>query len=347
MNYSLIHQIKNYSRKRSTPIKFNKLINYSNNYNNKILRTQFLHKELPIRISQRIIELNQLPYNLLKLNSMSKVYNLYNETFRKLIDFKLPKNLNESNKYSNILETIFKEHAAINNDIANALITYNNNYKMIKHEEEFINKILYNFYMSRLSIRFLIKQHLIINKNKNNLFGLINEKCNPYNLTQNIIMNIDQMSYIIYKKYPKIIINNDSYKGNFIYIDSHIEYIVTEILKNSVRSTMEFGYNSPKITIDIKLVKDELIIKISDNGLGFNRKKLNQLFNFTYSNALIDNYIDKKTIIAGYGHGLGLSRIYSRYFGGDLIIVPFEGVGCDVYIYLSKIDTSKENISIV
>lgn len=345
MNYSLIHQIKNYSRKKSTPIKFNKLINYSNNYNNKLLRTQFLHKELPIRISQRIIELNQLPFNLLKLNSMSKVYNLYNDTFRKLINFRLPKSIDESNKYSKLLDNIYKEHADINNDIANALILYNKNYKMTKYDEDFINKILYNFYMSRLSIRFLIKQHLIINKN--NLFGLINEKCNPYNLTKNIIMNIEQMSYIIYKRYPNITINNDSYEDNFIYIDSHIEYIVTEILKNSVRSTMEFGHNTSNINIDIKLVKNELIIKISDNGLGFNRKKLNQLFNFTYSNALIDNYIDKKTIIAGYGHGLGLSRIYSRYFGGDLIIVPFEGVGCDVYIYLSKIDTSKENISIV
>ena len=116
INYSLIHQIKNFSRKKSTPIKFNKLINYSKNKNkNKLLRTQFLYKELPIRISQRIIELNQLPYNLLKLNSMSKVYNLYNETFRKLIDFKFPENINESNKYSYLLDTIFEEHAYINN----------------------------------------------------------------------------------------------------------------------------------------------------------------------------------------------------------------------------------------
>tara|TARA_B100001758_G_C18013923_1_gene404523 strand:- start:222 stop:560 length:339 start_codon:yes stop_codon:yes gene_type:complete len=107
---------------------------------------------------------------------------------------------------------------------------------------------------------------------------------------------------------------------------------------------MENNQEKTLITIDIKNGKQDLIIKISDLGLGFDRKLVNKIFNFTYTTANIENYIDKRSIIAGYGHGLGLSRIYANYFGGDLTIVPFEGVGTDAYIYLNRFGNCEENI---
>lgn len=77
-----------------------------------------------------------------------------------------------------------------------------------------------------------------------------------------------------------------------------------------------------------------LASQISDEGGGIPRSGLPRIFTYLYSTA--KNPLDEHAIIegpsdgvtmAGYGYGLPISRLYARYFGGDLQIISMEGYG--------------------
>ncbi|CAI5507782.1 unnamed protein product [Closterium sp. Naga37s-1] len=48
------------------------------------------------------------------------------------------------------------------------------------------------------------------------------------------------------------------------------------------------------------------------------------------------------SVIAGYGYGLPIARLYARYFGGDLQIFSMEGYGTDAYLHLNRLSNVQE-----
>lgn len=43
-----------------------------------------------------------------------------------------------------------------------------------------------------------------------------------------------------------------------------------------------------------------------------------------------------------YGYGLPISRLYARYFGGDLAIISMENYGTDAYLHLNRLGNVQE-----
>jgi len=48
--------------------------------------------------------------------------------------------------------------------------------------------------------------------------------------------------------------------------------------------------------------------------------------------------------MAGFAHGLPLSRIYARAFGGDLHVMSMQGHGTDVYIHINKMGNREVSV---
>lgn len=76
----------------------------------------------------------------------------------------------------------------------------------------------------------------------------------------------------------------------------------------------------------------DITIKISDEGGGIPRSAIPLVWTYMYttveSTPPIDpdfNKSDFKAPMAGFGYGLPISRLYARYFGGDLKLISMEG----------------------
>lgn len=69
---------------------------------------------------------------------------------------------------------------------------------------------------------------------------------------------------------------------------------------------------------------------MTDEGGGIPRSASSQLFKYMYSTAPQPSKSDAHTVpLAGYGYGLPISRLYARYFQGDLALLSCDGQGTD------------------
>lgn len=77
------------------------------------------------------------------------------------------------------------------------------------------------------------------------------------------------------------------------------------------------------------------LLQVSDEGGGIPRRGLSRIFTYLYTTAqspleeMAKTGADGPTVLAGYGYGLPVSKLYARYFGGDLQIISMEGYGTD------------------
>lgn len=128
-----------------------------------------------------------------------------------------------------------------------------------------------------------------------------------------------------------------------------------ELLKNSLRAVVErYGVDNedqfPPVKVIVVEGGEDITIKISDEGGGIPRSALPMIWTYLYTTMsdegledTIQEGIQGHTVpMAGFGYGLPLSRLYARYFGGDLRLISMEGHGTDVYISLNKLSSSRE-----
>ena len=76
---------------------------------------------------------------------------------------------------------------------------------------------------------------------------------------------------------------------------------------------------------------------MSDRGGGIPRSQTDQLFKYMFSTAPQPSNDPHNVPLAGYGYGLPLSRLYARYFHGDLMLLSCDGYGTDTIIYLKVV----------
>lgn len=140
------------------------------------------------------------------------------------------------------------------------------------------------------------------------------------------------------------------------------DYIMLELLKNSMRASVEFhgidaDFPPIKVVIADGAENEDVVIKVSDEGGGISRSNMKKIWSYLFTTAdpsvqetmvgesnAVDHGTDSP--LAGLGYGLPISRSYARYFGGDLSIMSMEGHGTDAFVYLARLGNTKEPLPI-
>jgi pyruvate dehydrogenase kinase 2/3/4 len=218
-----------------------------------------------------------------------------------------------------------------------------------------IREFLDRFYMSRIGIRMLIGQHIAMHDgSRPGYAGLICERCSPAEVAREATTSAQNLCLLHYTAAPEVVVRGNT-DLTFTYIPSHLDHMLFELLKNSMRAVVEnHGVECstwPPIRIVIAEGHEDVTIKVSDEGGGIPRSGVSRIWTYLYTTAAAPNldpgspyYNDFQAPLAGLGYGLPISRLYARYFGGDLQVISMEGYGTDAYLHLKRLGNAEESL---
>uniref|UniRef100_A0A8C4DWP2 Protein-serine/threonine kinase n=1 Tax=Dicentrarchus labrax TaxID=13489 RepID=A0A8C4DWP2_DICLA len=316
----------------------------------------FLRQELPVRLSNIMKEINLLPDRLLATPSVHLVQSWYIQSLMEILEFldKNPDDQSVLETFVEVLEDIRNRHNEVVPTMAQGIIEYKDAFG--QHDTVTDHNIQYfldRFYTSRISIRMLINQHtLVFNGNINpahpNTIGCIDSKCDVTEVARDAYESAKLLCEQYYLGAPELELRqmnaNDIRESIHIsYIPSHLYHMLFELFKNAMRATIETHEASrtlPPIKVMVALGGEDLSIKMSDRGGGVPFRKTERLFSYMYSTAPRPSIGDRhRAPLAGFGYGLPISRLYARYFQGDLQLYSMEGYGTDAVIQLKALST--------
>ncbi|XP_065143565.1 pyruvate dehydrogenase kinase, isozyme 3b [Paramisgurnus dabryanus] len=351
------HKIDFYSRFSPSPMSIKQFLDFGRENACEKTSYMFLRKELAVRLANTMREVTLLPANILSQPSVKLVQSWYSQSFQELLKYekRSPEDPHTLNDFLDILIKIRNRHNDVVPTMAQGVIEYKEKFGFDPFVSSNVQYFLDRFYTSRISYRMLINQHTLLFGDAACLaqpkhIGSIDPTCNVAEVVKDAYETAKMLCEQYYMMAPKLEITEINSKTpqkpiQVVYVPSHLFHMLFELFKNSMRATVELYGDSneglPPVNALVTLGKEDLSIKISDHGGGVPLRKIDRLFNYMYSTAPTPRLDPTQTAVplAGFGYGLPISRLYARYFQGDLKLYSIEGVGTDAVIYLKAVSS--------
>lgn len=267
MNINSFHSSANNSRNGRPPLSEAALLASAN----------FTLDLLPIRLAHRIQSLRNLPFIVVSNPNISKIYGNYLHSLSTLLPYnsKTISSLAEEKQFTQVLTDLVHTHADTIPTLAKGFLECR---KYINPEE--VTTFLDEHLRARIGTRLIAEQHITLhgsslpylNQPKGSpppppspYIGVIDTALQP---AQTINQCGDFVSEICELKYgvrPTWIIDGEP-STTFAYVPVHLEYIITELLKNAFRATVESGRSHEPVIITIAAEPESRSTK-SEDGL--------------------------------------------------------------------------------
>ncbi|KDR81401.1 hypothetical protein GALMADRAFT_239278 [Galerina marginata CBS 339.88] len=260
--------------------------------------------ELPRRLARRVRSLESLPFIVGTNPYVAKTLNAFKDSFRWLSTHPPVINLQENVEFVEKLTALVQKHA---NDIPTMAKGFQecSRYMSPKQISDFLDGAIRN----RISVRLIAEQHIAVSqalnspRNSSAYVGVVNMKCSPSSMISMCGSFVTELCEATLGASPAIVV--DGYAdATFAYVPVHLEYILTEILKNSFRATVEHhiklrttGHSPlPPVTITISPPTSSLqngsnspstylSMRIRDQGGGVLPSNMARIFSYAFTTA--------------------------------------------------------------
>ncbi|XP_076858899.1 pyruvate dehydrogenase (acetyl-transferring) kinase isozyme 1, mitochondrial [Brachyhypopomus gauderio] len=356
-NASIGKLVDHYSRFSPSPLSMKQFLDFGAENACEKTSFMFLREELPVRLANIMKEINLLPDNLLRTASVRLVQSWYMQSLQDILEFK-DKDASDEKVRFDFTDTVTKvrnRHNDVVPTMAQGVVEYKEAYGTDPVTSQNMQYFLDRFYMSRISIRMLLNQHSLlfggrvrVNPAHPQQIGSIDPHSHVTDVVKDAYKNARDLCDRYYMNSPELKLAEFNAKDlnkpiTVVYVPSHLYHMVFELFKNAMRATMELygdAIDYPPVQVQIALGDEDLTVKVSDRGGGVPLRKIDRLFTYTYSTAPRPQMDSARAApLAGYGYGLPISRLYARYFQGDLKLYSMEGYGTDAVIYIRALST--------
>jgi signal transduction histidine kinase len=153
-------------------------------------------------------------------------------------------------------------------------------------------RFLDDMIQARIGIRLIAEQAIALMHQKDlqtdGYIGIIDTQIKPDQLIKQCADFVAELCEFNYGQSPQVIIDGHT-DTKFTYVPVHLEYILTELLKNSYRATVEqhkkMGRTTdlPPIQITISQGTEDISIRIRDQGNGISDDDLHKVFEYSYT----------------------------------------------------------------
>ncbi|EAS31060.3 pyruvate dehydrogenase kinase [Coccidioides immitis RS] len=262
-----------------------------------ISSANYVRTELPTRLAHRLRDMQRLPYVVVTNPHLSHVYELYYKAFERFRTIPEIRSLEDNDRYCDMLRRTLKEHLTVIPNLAMGVIECQDLVKA-NHMDHFMNTML----RARISRRVIAEQHLALTETFNSpwhfpesksradlnadFVGEVFLKCNAKDVVKRcgkLAQDLLRPTLEPGQKIPEIRVQGHL-GATFPYILGHLEYIIGEILRNSIQAVTERYKNcagdSPPIDVLICEAPQHVIIRVSDQGGGIPRDILPYLWSF-------------------------------------------------------------------
>lgn len=288
------------------------------------------------------------------------VYNLYRDSFDQILSFPPIETVEDEDAFTAMLQDLVGAHADVIPKLAKGFLECDR-YMTRPAIAAWLDRMIH----ARIGIRVIAEHHLALHHPMENWIGIVNTSLDPTVLVKDVAHVVSELAEANYGSAPDVVVEGPS-GTRFAYIPVHLEYIVTELIKNSVRATIEhkraqrkrnrtplpIGASDtyPPVVVTVAPGPGVVTFRISDRGGGIPYDDVTKAFEYSYTTvssedaAEAEGYDDGGRVLAdvmkmdmergtggpmaGLGFGLPMSNIYGGFLGNVLVVRLFCLTAC-------------------